>query len=35
MMNKYTPEQRNQFVKFVNGFGVNNEQLSKYGIKTE
>lgn len=35
MMNKYTPEQRNQFIKFANGFGVNDEQLNKYGIKTE
>ena len=30
----YTPEQMAQFQKFVNGFGVTNEQLSKFGINS-
>ena len=29
----YTPEQRQQFIKFANNYGVSNEQLNKYGIK--
>lgn len=29
----YTPEQKEEFIKFANGYGVTNEQLSKYGIK--
>ena len=33
MTKGYTPEQINSFKKFVNGFGVTNEQLNKYGIK--
>ena len=32
MMGKYTPEQKQQFKQFANGFGVTDEQLSKYGI---
>lgn len=32
MIGKYTPEQKQQFIKFANGFGINNDQLSKYGI---
>lgn len=31
----YTPEQIQQFQKFVNGFGISNEQLSKYGINSK
>ena len=31
----YTPEQIQQFQKFANGFGVTNEQLSKYGINSK
>lgn len=31
----YTPEQMQQFQKFVNGFGISNEQLSKYGINSK
>ena len=33
MTSKYTPEQMKQFMQFANGFGITNEQLSKYGIK--
>jgi hypothetical protein len=33
MVSKYTPEQMQNFIKFANGFGITNEQLSKYGIK--
>jgi len=33
--NNYTPEQRQQFIKFANGFGVSEEQLTNYGIKTK
>lgn len=35
MMNKYTPEQKQQFTKFINGFGVTEEQLKKIGINTK
>lgn len=31
----YTPEQMQSFMKFANGFGITNEQLSKYGINTK
>jgi len=30
--NNYTPEQMEQFKKFVNGFGITDEQLNQYGI---
>ena len=30
----YTPEQRKQFMKFANGFGITNEQLNQYGINS-
>lgn len=33
--NSYTPEQRESFIKFANGYGVSNEQLQQYGIKTK
>lgn len=29
----YTPEQREQFKKFMNGYGVTEEQLKQFGIK--
>ena len=32
IMEKYTPEQKEQFMKFANNFGVTNEQLSNFGI---
>lgn len=32
MIDKYTPEQVQGFIKFANGFGITNEQLNKYGI---
>ena len=35
MMGKYTPEQRQEFIKFANGFGLDEQQLNKYGIKAE
>ena len=28
----YTPQQRQAFMKFANGFGITDEQLSQYGI---
>lgn len=28
----YTPEQKQQFMKFANGFGITNEQLKSIGI---
>lgn len=31
----YTPEQRNQFIKFANDYGVSEEQLNKYGINSK
>lgn len=33
LTSKYTPEQKQEFMKFANGYGVSNEQLNKYGIK--
>jgi hypothetical protein len=30
----YTPEQLQQFKKFVNGFGISNEQLQQFGINS-
>ena len=32
MTSKYTPEQMTQFRKFLNGYGITDEQLNKYGI---
>lgn len=32
---KYSPEQMQQFQKFVNGFGITNEQLTQYGISAK
>jgi len=32
MTSKYTSEQLQQFKQFANGFGITDEQLSKYGI---
>ena len=32
---KYTPEQRQQFMKFANGFGISNDQLEKLGINSK
>jgi len=32
---KYSPEQMQQFAQFANGFGISNEQLSKYGINSK
>ena len=32
MTGGYTPEQMQSFKKFVNGFGITDEQLNKYGI---
>ncbi len=35
MTSKYTPEQMTNFMKFANGYGISNEQLEKFGIKTK
>ena len=35
MMGKCSPEQKQSFVNFAKGFGVTEEQLSKYGINTK
>lgn len=32
LTNNYTPAQKEEFVKFVNGYGVSQEQLNKFGI---
>ena len=29
----YSPEQKQQFSRFLNSFGISNEQLTQYGIK--
>lgn len=34
LIGKQTPEQRESFMKFVNGYGVTNDQLSQYGINS-
>lgn len=31
----YTPQQRQQFAKFMNGYGVSEEQLKNYGINVK
>lgn len=33
LTNNYTPEQREKFIRFANGYGVSEEQLKNYGIK--
>lgn len=35
IMGKYTPEQREAFIKFANGYGISNEQLQQYGINSK
>lgn len=35
LIGKQTPEQRQEFIKFANGYGVTNEQLNKYGINSK
>lgn len=35
MVSKYSPEQISSFKKYANGFGITNEQLEKFGIKTK
>ena len=35
MTSNYTPEQIKQFRQFANGFGITDEQLNNYGIKTK
>lgn len=32
IVGKYTPEQKASFMKYANGFGISNEQLTNYGI---
>jgi hypothetical protein len=33
LTNNYTDAQKEQFIKFANGYGVSAEQLKNYGIK--
>ena len=35
MIGNYTPEQIQQFMQFAHGFGINDEQLSKFGISSK
>lgn len=35
MFSQYTPEQIQSFKQFANSYGVSNEQLEKFGIKTK
>ena len=35
IMSKYTPEQLENFKKYLSGFGVREEQLEQYGINTK
>ena len=34
MMNKYTPEQKKNFIQYAKGFGISEEQLKKFGINS-
>lgn len=31
----FTPQQKQQFIKFANGFGFTNEQLNNFGINSK
>lgn len=31
----FTPQQKQQFMKFANGFGFTNEQLNNFGINSK
>ena len=31
----YTPEQRQAFMRFANGFGITDEQLNNFGINSK
>ena len=33
MTSKYTPEQLQSFRQYANGFGITDEELTKFGIK--
>jgi hypothetical protein len=35
IINKYTPEQKANFIKYANGFGITNEQLNEFGINSK
>ena len=35
IVGKYTPEQKANFMKYANGFGISNEQLTNYGINAK
>lgn len=35
MTSKYTPEQMQKFKQFANGFGISDEQLTKFGINAQ
>lgn len=35
IVGKYTPEQKASFMKYANGFGISNEQLTNYGINAK
>ena len=35
MIGNYKPEQINQFRQFAKGFGITDEQLNNFGIKTK
>ena len=35
MIEKYTPEQMQQFKQFANGFGISDEKLNDFGINVK
>ena len=35
IMGNYTPQQKQEFMKFANGFGFTNEQLNNFGINSQ
>ena len=35
LTNGYTPEQKQNFINYIKGFGITPEQLQQYGINTK
>ena len=34
IMNKYTPQQKQQFIQYANSYGISEDQLKQYGINS-
>lgn len=35
LTNGYTPEQKNEFIKYIQSFGITPEQMQQYGINSK